>query len=103
MDRLRIVSRVSGRFAITLILLAFSRMCVDTTSQPSSPHSLRSVSNSSAGTSLKNPRVAAALKLIAVDDYRANTALNLVMDANKSRAVAFIIDHEKPKVEPLEE
>ncbi|MBM4425867.1 MAG: hypothetical protein FJ031_01370 [Chloroflexi bacterium] len=49
--------------------------------------------------SVENPRVAAALKLIAVDDFRPSAFMNLVMDSNKSRAVAFLITPEKPKEE----
>lgn len=41
--------------------------------------------------SIDNPRVVAALKLIAVKDYRPNARMDLLMDANKSRAVAFLI------------
>jgi len=40
---------------------------------------------------IENPRVLAALKLINVSDYRFGACLNLVMDANKSRAVAFLV------------
>jgi hypothetical protein len=40
--------------------------------------------------SIENPRVMAALKLIAVSDYRPNASLDLIMDASKSRAVAFL-------------
>lgn len=39
---------------------------------------------------VENPRVVAALKLIAVTDYRLNASISLIMDANKSRAVAFL-------------
>lgn len=46
--------------------------------------------------SLENPRVIAALKLIAVSDYRPNMHMNLIMDANKSRAVAFLVGKPKP-------
>jgi hypothetical protein len=53
--------------------------------------------------SVENPRVIAALKLIAVDDYHPNARMDLIMDANKSRAVAFLIEHEKPKEELREE
>lgn len=41
--------------------------------------------------SVENPRVVSALKLIAVDDYRPHTHMDLIMDANKSRAVAFLV------------
>ncbi|MCL4267919.1 MAG: hypothetical protein KJZ72_00170 [Anaerolineales bacterium] len=41
--------------------------------------------------SIENPRVVAALKLIAVSDYRPNTHMDLLMDANKGRAVAFLV------------
>lgn len=37
-----------------------------------------------------NPRVVAALKLIAVKDYRIGSRMDLIMDAHKSRAVAFL-------------
>ncbi|MDP1548056.1 MAG: PEP/pyruvate-binding domain-containing protein [Anaerolineales bacterium] len=47
--------------------------------------------------SIENPRVAAALKLVSVQDYRPDTSMNLIMDSNKSRAVAFLVTHEKPK------
>jgi len=43
---------------------------------------------------IENPRVLAALKLIAIHDFRPNARMNLVMDANKSRAVAFIVQDE---------
>ena len=46
--------------------------------------------------SLENPRVLAALKLIAVSDYRPNTHMNLIMDASRSRAVAFLVGKPKP-------
>jgi hypothetical protein len=38
-----------------------------------------------------NPRVFNALRLIAVSDYRPNHHLDLIMDANKSHAVAFLV------------
>jgi hypothetical protein len=41
--------------------------------------------------SVENPRVADALRLIAVSDYRSNHHLDLVMDAQKSYAVAFLV------------
>jgi hypothetical protein len=37
-----------------------------------------------------NSRVADALKLIAVKDFRAGSRMDLIMDAHKSRAVAFL-------------
>jgi hypothetical protein len=43
---------------------------------------------------LDNPRVINALRLIAVDDYRPNSRLDLVMDAHKSYAVAFLVGEE---------
>ncbi|MCB9111376.1 MAG: hypothetical protein H6634_09000 [Anaerolineales bacterium] len=46
--------------------------------------------------SIENPRVMNALKLIAVSDYQKGAQLDLVMDANKSRAVAFLTSKEKP-------
>lgn len=53
--------------------------------------------------SLENPRVLAALKLIAVSDYRSGAHLNLLMDANKGRAVAFLVNGISPteKEEPI--
>ncbi len=44
---------------------------------------------------LGNPHVADALRLIAVSDYRANHHLDLIMDAHKSYAVAFLIRDEE--------
>jgi hypothetical protein len=44
--------------------------------------------------SVDNPRVANALRLIAVRDYRANRHLDLIMDAHKSYAVAFLVGEE---------
>ena len=41
-----------------------------------------------------NPRVANALRLIAVSDYRPNHHLDLIMDAHKSYAVAFLVGEE---------
>jgi hypothetical protein len=38
-----------------------------------------------------NPRVINALRLIAVSDYRPNHHLDLIMDAHKSYAVAFLV------------
>jgi hypothetical protein len=46
--------------------------------------------------SIENPRVVAALKLIAVADYRPNARMDLIMDANKSRAVAFLVGEAPP-------
>jgi len=40
---------------------------------------------------IENPRVFAALKLIDVEDYRAGQRMDLVMDADKGYAVAFLI------------
>lgn len=48
---------------------------------------------------VENPRVVAALKLIAVSDYRPNARMDLIMDANKSRAVAFFVGEAPPPVE----
>lgn len=45
---------------------------------------------------VENPRVVAALKLIAVADYRPNARMDLIMDANKSRAVAFLVGEIPP-------
>jgi len=41
--------------------------------------------------SIDNLRVVSALKLIDVGDYRPGAHINMVMDANKSRAVAFLV------------
>jgi hypothetical protein len=41
--------------------------------------------------SVDNSRVSAALRLIAVHDYRPNHHLDLIMDAQKSYAVAFLV------------
>jgi len=41
--------------------------------------------------SIENPRVVNALKLIAVNDYHPGAHMDLIMDANKSRAVAFLV------------
>jgi hypothetical protein len=41
--------------------------------------------------SVDNPRVVNALRLIAVSDYRRNHHLDLIMDAQKSYAVAFLV------------
>ena len=41
--------------------------------------------------SMDNPRVINALRLIAVNDYRPNHHLDLIMDAQKSYAVAFLV------------
>lgn len=38
-----------------------------------------------------NPRIKNALRLIAVDDYRPNHHLDLIMDADKSYGVAFLV------------
>jgi hypothetical protein len=40
--------------------------------------------------SIDNPRVLSALRLIAVHDYRPGCQMDLIMDAQKSRAVAFL-------------
>jgi len=40
--------------------------------------------------SVENPRVLASLRLIVVNDYRPKHHIDLVMDANQSRAVAFL-------------
>jgi hypothetical protein len=44
--------------------------------------------------SVDNPRVIDALRLIAVRDYRPNHHLDLIMDARKSYAVAFLVGDE---------
>jgi hypothetical protein len=46
--------------------------------------------------SVDNPRILASLRLIAVDDYRPYHHMDLIMDANKSRAVAFLVEEERP-------
>ncbi|HAX70443.1 MAG TPA: hypothetical protein DCY14_12595, partial [Anaerolineae bacterium] len=54
--------------------------------------------------SIENPRVIAALRLIAVSDYRPGAHMDLFMDANKGRAVAFLVGQVTPieeKDEPL--
>ncbi|NOH01123.1 MAG: hypothetical protein HND47_03680 [Chloroflexi bacterium] len=48
---------------------------------------------------VENPRVSAALKLIAVQDYRPGMHMNLLMDANKSRAAAFLVGEPPPPQE----
>jgi hypothetical protein len=45
--------------------------------------------------SVNNPRVLNALRLIAVSDYRPNYHLDLIMDAHKSYAVAFLVAEAK--------
>jgi len=52
--------------------------------------------------SVDNQRVVNALRLIAVSDYRPNHHLDLIMDAHKSYAVAFLVE-EDAEVEVLEE
>ncbi|MBK6792350.1 MAG: hypothetical protein IPG80_07355 [Anaerolineales bacterium] len=47
--------------------------------------------------SIENPRVMAALKLIAITDYRPNAHMDLIMDAGKSRAAAFLIGEAPPE------
>lgn len=44
--------------------------------------------------SIDNPRVLSALHLIAVHDYRPHHYMDLVMDSQKSRAVAFLVKGE---------
>lgn len=51
--------------------------------------------------SVDNPRVLASLRLIAVNDYRPYHHMDLIMDANKSRAVAFLIEEERPVEEDV--
>ena len=46
--------------------------------------------------SVENPRILASLRLIAVNDYRPYHHMDLIMDANRSRAVAFLVEEEKP-------
>ncbi len=43
---------------------------------------------------IENPRVLDALHLIAVNDYRPNHHMDLIMDGHKSRAVAFLVPDE---------
>ncbi len=49
--------------------------------------------------SVDNPRILASLRLIAVNDYRPFHHMDLIMDANKSRAVAFLVEEERPPEE----
>ena len=49
--------------------------------------------------SVDNPRILASLRLIAVNDYRPYHHMDLIMDANKSRAVAFLVEEERPPEE----
>jgi hypothetical protein len=51
--------------------------------------------------SVDNPRVVNALHLIAVSDYRSNHHLDLIMDAQKSYAVAFLVA--EGEVEPMKD
>jgi hypothetical protein len=46
--------------------------------------------------SIKNPQILNALHLIAITDYRPNHHMDLIMDAQKSRAVAFLVDEGTP-------
>ncbi|MDD2920890.1 MAG: PEP/pyruvate-binding domain-containing protein [Anaerolineales bacterium] len=46
--------------------------------------------------SVDNPRALNALRLIAVRDYRPNRHLDLIMDAQQSYAVAFLVGEGKP-------
>lgn len=50
---------------------------------------------------VENPRILESLRLIAVNDYRPYHHMDLIMDANKSRAVAFLVREEKPKEEDV--
>ena len=43
---------------------------------------------------IENPRVLDALHLIAINDHRTNHHLDLIMDGQKSRAVAFLVSEE---------
>ncbi|MCA1899170.1 MAG: PEP/pyruvate-binding domain-containing protein [Chloroflexi bacterium] len=52
---------------------------------------------------LDNPRVANALRLIAVSDYRPKHHLDLMMDASKSYAVAFLTGEEEEETESRED
>lgn len=51
--------------------------------------------------SVENPRVLSALRLIAVDDYRPNHHIDLIMDGHKSRAVAFLVSEDIEPPAPL--
>jgi hypothetical protein len=50
--------------------------------------------------SIENPRVLNALRLIAVNDYRPNHHMDLIMDGHQSRAVALLIPEEMEIHEP---
>ena len=50
---------------------------------------------------VENPRILVSLRLIAVNDYRPYHHMDLVMDANKSRAVAFLVEEERPVEEEV--
>ncbi len=49
---------------------------------------------------VENPRVLESLRLIAVSDYRPDHHMDLIMDANKSRAVAFFVKDGLIKANP---
>ncbi|MBI3153446.1 MAG: hypothetical protein HYZ21_15040, partial [Chloroflexi bacterium] len=50
---------------------------------------------------VENPRILNSLRLIAVKDYRPNHHMDLMMDANKSRAVAFLVEEEIQKEDEI--
>jgi hypothetical protein len=50
--------------------------------------------------SIENPRVLNALRLIAVNDYRPNHHMDLIMDGHQSRAVALLVPEEMEIHEP---
>lgn len=50
--------------------------------------------------SIENPRVLNALRLIAVNDYRSNHHMDLIMDGHQSRAVALLVAEEKETQDP---
>ncbi|WKZ36777.1 MAG: PEP/pyruvate-binding domain-containing protein [Anaerolineales bacterium] len=53
--------------------------------------------------SVDNRQVLSALRLIAVQDYRQNHHIDLVMDSQKSRAVAFLVEDEPGEILEEEE
>jgi hypothetical protein len=50
--------------------------------------------------SIENPRVLNALRLIAVNDYRSNHHMDLIMDGHQSRAVALLVPEETETHDP---
>lgn len=51
--------------------------------------------------SVENPHILNSLRLIAINDYRPYHHMDLIMDANKSRAVAFLVEEERPAEEEI--